>query len=652
LAYFTPGDVSDDNTTYTISVAQVGADADITLTGSDASTDTVVLAAGTNLTLTVAGDDITMDVDDDLSNYNNTTTAFISNITAEAIGSLSDVDVSAVANGSVLSYNSGTGNWEAGDPAVVALNDLSDVDEASPSPGDLLHYEVGTGWTGTTELSASLYMPGIRLRSTLQNDFNTFGTLTGNDGDTIAHTGNLGGGPNFYHPDTDHNFVANFEECSLNPNTFGRFTIMINNETEFRSSICTDILINGFAPNLQWVNGEAPVKGTPGEVDIIEVTVLNLGGNALSNLTEPSINADVYVWAHHLTQDVKLDGDLTGSVFGDDSTLLVDGVNNTIPAANITGAMPAIDGSALTGIVASTAAWGDITGTPTTIAGYGITDGLTNLTDDTTPQLGGNLDLNSFAINGTGSITVEGDITVDTNQNLVIKGTVGGTGQTFGSIVASNGTTDYNQVVFKTGPDSYTDNGEVNWITRVQGTDTTIFEIKGSTLGKSGMTINPDSNTEIDFNISGATDSLLVFVDAGVDKVGIGKIPSQGILDVDGDVYADNLNGTVVATFNLGASGTDHYVFSDSDNHWFPTSENDPTLYLRRGETYVFNNTSGAHPFQIQSVAGAGGAAYSTGVTNNNTVGVVTFKVPMSAPATLYYQCTSHANMGGTMNII
>ena len=47
LAYFTPGDVSDDNTTYTISVAQVGGDADITLTGSDASTDTVVLGAGT-----------------------------------------------------------------------------------------------------------------------------------------------------------------------------------------------------------------------------------------------------------------------------------------------------------------------------------------------------------------------------------------------------------------------------------------------------------------------------------------------------------------------------------------------------------------------------------------------------------------------------
>ena len=112
------------------------------------------------------------------------------------------------------------------------------------------------------------------------------------------------------------------------------------------------------------------------------------------------------------------------------------------------------------------------------------------------------------------------------------------------------------------------------------------------------------------------------------------------------------LSGHVEHTFNLGASGVDHYVFSDTANHWFPTSENDPTLYLRRGETYIFNNTSGSHPFRIQSTTGLSGTPYNTGVTNNGTVGVVTFKVPMSAPATLYYQCTSHTNMNGTINIV
>ena len=44
-------------------------------------------------------------------------------------------------------------------------------------------------------------------------------------------------------------------------------------------------------------------------------------------------------------------GDSKGSVFGDDSTLLVDAVNSTIPATNLSGALPALDGSALTGVI-------------------------------------------------------------------------------------------------------------------------------------------------------------------------------------------------------------------------------------------------------------------------------------------------------------
>ena len=104
--------------------------------------------------------------------------------------------------------------------------------------------------------------------------------------------------------------------------------------------------------------------------------------------------------------------------------------------------------------------------------------------------------------------------------------------------------------------------------------------------------------------------------------------------------------------FTLGANGSSHYTFSDPDNHWFPTTEDDPVLYLRRGETYYFiNNSGGSHPFEIRT--GSGGSAYSTGVTNNgSSSGTITFKVPMSAPATLYYQCTSHSGMGNTINII
>ena len=107
-----------------------------------------------------------------------------------------------------------------------------------------------------------------------------------------------------------------------------------------------------------------------------------------------------------------------------------------------------------------------------------------------------------------------------------------------------------------------------------------------------------------------------------------------------------------VHSFNVSNNGATDYVFSDDDNHWFPTSENDPVLYLRRGDTYNFVvSAGGSHPFEIRT--GSGGSAYNTGVTNNGTgSGTIVFKVPMSAPATLYYQCTNHAGMGNTINIV
>ena len=66
-----------------------------------------------------------------------------------------------------------------------------------------------------------------------------------------------------------------------------------------------------------------------------------------------------------------------------------------IPAANLTGTLPAIDGSNLTGVTSAT-----------------------NLLSDTSPQLGGNLDLNSKTINGSGTINYTGSLTQNGNTAL------------------------------------------------------------------------------------------------------------------------------------------------------------------------------------------------------------------------------------------
>ena len=80
------------------------------------------------------------------------------------------------------------------------------------------------------------------------------------------------------------------------------------------------------------------------------------------------------------------DGDITGSVFADDSTLLVDGVNGLIPSSVISGTEATNWNTAygwgdhsvagyLTSVPAQT--FTSLTGKPTTLAGYSITDAAT-----------------------------------------------------------------------------------------------------------------------------------------------------------------------------------------------------------------------------------------------------------------------------------
>lgn len=128
-----------------------------------------------------------------------------------------------------------------------------------------------------------------------------------------------------------------------------------------------DLAYNSTDNALKYFNGTSWASITAGLTDIVGDTTPQLGGN------------------------LDLNGNnITGS--GD------------IPAANLTGTLPAIDGSALTGIA-------------------------TDVVDDTTPQLGGNLDVNGNSIvsasngdinitpNGTGNVSL-GNFTFDADQSV------------------------------------------------------------------------------------------------------------------------------------------------------------------------------------------------------------------------------------------
>ncbi len=108
---------------------------------------------------------------------------------------------------------------------------------------------------------------------------------------------------------------------------------------------------------------------------------------------------------------------------------------------------------------------------------------------------------------------------------------------------------------------------------------------------------------------------------------------------------------TYTAEWILGADGINNYTFTGPG---LTGAENDPTIYLMRGEKYKFTNNMDAHPFRIQStVNGSTGTQYNDGITNNDVSnGTLIWDVQFDAPSTLYYQCTSHGNMGGVIRII
>ena len=130
-------------------------------------------------------------------------------------------------------------------------------------------------------------------------------------------------------------------------------------------------------------------------------------------------------------------------------------------------------------------------------------------------------------------------------------------------------------------------------------------------------------------------------------------------VDVSSVVQGDSLfwNGTQwtktrspITWWELGSNGSTDYTF---DGPGFASATNDPTLYVHRGFTYAFDNTTmgGAHPFRVQSTQGLTGTPYTAGQSGSGT-SVLYWTVPMDAPTTLYYQCTLHASMQGQINVV
>ena len=115
---------------------------------------------------------------------------------------------------------------------------------------------------------------------------------------------------------------------------------------------------------------------------------------------------------------------------------------------------------------------------------------------------------------------------------------------------------------------------------------------------------------------------------------------------VIGNVTIDALAVTILAVT---------VVSTDDGNRYFLDGVRQATPNFLRGNTYRFDqsdSSNSGHPLRLSTTSGGthnGGSEYTTGVTTTSDYTEIT--VASDAPSTLYYYCSNHANMGGSINI-
>ena len=155
--------------------------------------------------------------------------------------------------------------------------------------------------------------------------------------------------------------------------------------------------------------------------------------------------------------------------------------------------------------------------------------------------------------------------------------------------------------------------GDYN-ISYVNGADFTILGMNGGSgdlvlgtfaLGSTTKTlVSKRSNNALELYF--ANNKKLETTSTGVNVTGAITVNGSAlsITPTDSDIQV---------AYTVTANGSSAYRFAGNG---VVSTEDNPVLYLIRGQKYRFiNNSGGSHPFQIRE--SSGGSAYSTGVTNN-----------------------------------
>ena len=352
---------------------------------------------------------------------------------------------------------------------------------------------------------------------------------------------------------------------------------------------------NNFPSSSQTITimGDAPLSRT---------SVYTSGGNITAAALESDFDTNVMVQQQQqevLSRTVKApvddaaSVDLTlpnkddrkGKVLGFNSTSGNPEVTQQVTGAAVNVSAVSAGGNATGSVAVSGGTATFALGIPTGATGLtGATGqaggGLANIVSDTTPQLGGNLDMNGkdivtvsnatldLAPAGTGTVVVRGN----TNSGAVVFNCESNThGQkVFGQPHSASVT---NTLMLPAGNNS-------TLVSRVS-VDTLTNKTLAAPVVNGGAVFNEDS-ADVDFRVESNGNANMVFVDGGNNKVAIGTATATAMLTVAGSLKPISYEETYVA---LTAGSTVTLNLAAATNF---------SLTMAQGTTFAFSNPPGS----------------------------------------------------------
>ena len=127
----------------------------------------------------------------------------------------------------------------------------------------------------------------------------------------------------------------------------------------------------------------------------------------------------------------------------------------------------------------------------------------------------------------------------------------------------------------------------------------------------------------------------------------------NGVLVNPGKDYFDSLTFESIPTTQSSETITVSVEPNDngSGNVYVIDGVQKKSIELKVGTTYTFNHSS-SHPFRFSQTSNGtheGGSEYTDGVTKSS--GVTIIEVTASTATSLYYYCSLHSGMGGSITV-